>query len=162
MACIPNPPLPAEGCASFSNYHLAGLIVLVPFFVQRWFIPYFTGWTSYFILAILMGLPIAIAYWTAMSKFGPRLNEKVPFPGRPQEDYIEIKSSTMDKWRGKKIPMQIFHDAYFEGKVDFKGDVLDVMEYRHDWASMEFTPEVCHFSRRRHGERGQRETRTGV
>ena len=38
--------------------------------------------------------------------------------------------------------MQKFHDAYFDGKVDFNGDVLEVMEYRHDWASFEFTPEV--------------------
>ncbi|KAI5279188.1 Sphingolipid C9-methyltransferase 2, partial [Ascosphaera aggregata] len=28
---------------------------------------------------------------------------------------------------------------YFDGKVDFKGDALEVMEYRHDWAAFKFT-----------------------
>jgi len=46
-------------------------------------------------------------------------------------------------YKGKeKIPMQLFHDAYFEGKIDFKGDVLEIMEQRHDWAKMCFTWEL--------------------
>ena len=77
-----------------------------------------------------------------MSTYGGRINEKVAFPGRPQDHYISITGASMQKWEGKKIPMQIFHDAYFDGKVEFKGDVLDVMEYRHDWATFQFTPEV--------------------
>ncbi|KAK2591815.1 Sphingolipid C9-methyltransferase 2 [Conoideocrella luteorostrata] len=28
---------------------------------------------------------------------------------------------------------------YFDGDVDFKGDCLEFMEYRHDWASFRFT-----------------------
>lgn len=28
---------------------------------------------------------------------------------------------------------------YFDGDVDFNGDCLEVMEYRHDWASFRFT-----------------------
>ncbi|KAJ7873829.1 hypothetical protein B0H14DRAFT_3438047 [Mycena olivaceomarginata] len=35
--------------------------------------------------------------------------------------------------------MQIFHDAYFEGKIDFKGDVLEILEQRQDWAKFMFT-----------------------
>lgn len=35
--------------------------------------------------------------------------------------------------------MQEFHDAYFDDKIDFNGDVLDIMEQRHDWAKMTFT-----------------------
>ncbi|KAG6847628.1 hypothetical protein H0H87_004726 [Tephrocybe sp. NHM501043] len=38
--------------------------------------------------------------------------------------------------------MQAFHDAYFDGKIDFNGDVLDILEQRHDWAKMNFTPEL--------------------
>ena len=77
-----------------------------------------------------------------MSKYGQRINEKVELPGKPLDHYVELRSSTMQTWAGKKIPMQVFHDAYFDGKVEFKGDVLEVMEYRHDWASFEFTLEV--------------------
>jgi len=34
------------------------------------------------------------------------------------------------------------HDAYFEGKIDFNGDVLDILEERHDWIKMIMAPEL--------------------
>jgi hypothetical protein len=47
------------------------------------------------------------------------------------------------KYHGRnKIPMQVFHDAYFEGKIEVKGDMLEVLEYRLDWAEMRFTMEL--------------------
>lgn len=71
------------------------------------------------------------------------MNEKVQLPGKPISHYLDFKDKELEeKYKDRKIPMQIFHDAYFDKKVDFKGDVLDVMEYRHDWATFEFTPEV--------------------
>jgi len=138
---IANAPLPAEGSASFNNYHLAILNLSVPWLFQR-LLPFKTGWSTYFVLMVLFFVPVTILYWTLASKYGPRINEKIPFPGKPLDHYVQIKSGEMQKYQDRKIPMQIFHDAYFNGKVDFKGDVLDVMEYRHDWASFEFTPTV--------------------
>lgn len=41
--------------------------------------------------------------------------------------------------------METFHEMYFEGDVSFKGDCLEVMEYRHDWASFEFTLSLFKF-----------------
>ena len=35
--------------------------------------------------------------------------------------------------------METFYEMFFDGKVDFKGDCLEIMEYRHDWASFRFT-----------------------
>lgn len=35
--------------------------------------------------------------------------------------------------------METFHEMYFDGKVDFKGDALEILEYRHDWANWKFT-----------------------
>lgn len=35
--------------------------------------------------------------------------------------------------------METFYEMYFDGKVDFKGDALEIMEYRHDWANWKFT-----------------------
>lgn len=115
----------------------------MPWLVTRLF-PFRTGWIFYFILNALLFIPVGATYWTLMGRYGRRINEKVPFPGRPLEHYIDLGNSTMRKWAeaGKKIPMQVFHDAYFDGKVNFRGDVLEVMEYRHDWASFEFTPAV--------------------
>lgn len=41
--------------------------------------------------------------------------------------------------------METFHEMYFDGDVDFKGDALDALEYRHDWASFRFTLSLCWF-----------------
>lgn len=34
---------------------------------------------------------------------------------------------------------------YFDGDVDFNGDALEVLEYRHDWASFRFTVSLCKY-----------------
>lgn len=58
-----------------------------------------------------------------MSMYGPRKNEKVALPGKDIEEYITIHDPELKaKYHGKeKIPMQIMHDAYFDGKIDFNG-----------------------------------------
>lgn len=82
-----------------------------------------------------------MAFWAATSAFSPRLNEKARFPGKRIEDYLTFhKEEHREKYYGKnKIPMETFHEMFFDGDVDFKGDALEVMEYRHDWASFRFT-----------------------
>lgn len=147
---IKNAPLPAEGNGSFNNVHLALAIFLapavllriLPFVKASWF-----GWTSYMFLVALLGVPVAIAYWSIMSAYGPRVNEKVTLPGRPVEYYLDIKDPALRaKYHGyHKIPMQIFYDSYFDGKIDVRGDLLDVLEYRMDWAEMVFTPELFRY-----------------
>ncbi|ODN76521.1 hypothetical protein L202_05188 [Cryptococcus amylolentus CBS 6039] len=145
---IPNPPLPVEGCASFSNYELAASLLVVPYILQK-FIPFApNGWKTYWFLFVLSGVPTAIGYWYLKSKFGKPINEKLALPNRGLEYYLDIKDKALrDKYvlGGKKIPMQVFHDAYFDKKIEFKGDILDVLEYRHDWASFEFTPELFRY-----------------
>ncbi|CCO36060.1 putative fatty acid methyltransferase [Rhizoctonia solani AG-1 IB] len=144
LPSIKNAPFPAEGNGSFSNAALAGLVLGVPYVVKR-ILPLVNrgGSGTYWFLVIVLGLPVTVAYWTAMSMYGARKNDKLAFPNRPQSEYFEFKDQAFQaEWEGKKIPMQIFHDAYFEGKVDFKGDVLDTMEWRHDWAEFKMTPEL--------------------
>jgi len=103
-------------------------------------LPWKSGWYTYWFLFVLCFVPVTIGYWIVTSRFGPRKNEKVPLPGRPLSDYYTITDPEFAaKWEGKKIPMQIFHDAYFDGKIDFNGDVLKVMEYRHDWSRFELS-----------------------
>lgn len=41
--------------------------------------------------------------------------------------------------------METFHEMYFDGDVDFKGDALEIMEYRHDWANFRFTLNLYYF-----------------
>jgi cyclopropane fatty-acyl-phospholipid synthase-like methyltransferase len=135
----------AEGNGQFSNTHLAAIVVGVPWIVKR-ILPVFChgGFKTYIFLVVVLGVPLTVAYWTVMSIYGKRKNEKVALPSANIEQFIttedsELKAKYHDK---EKIPMQVFHDAYFDGKYDFNGDVLDIMEQRHIWSSFQFTPEL--------------------
>lgn len=150
---IANALLPAEGSGQFSNLHL-GLLVLftpavllriIPFVKASWF-----NWPAYFFLCALFGAPVSVAYWYVMSRIGARKNEKVVLPGKPIEQYIIIKDPALKaKYHGhKKIPMQVFHAAYFDDKIDIVGgdeNLLNILEYRMDWSEFCFTPELFKF-----------------
>lgn len=130
VPAIKNAPLIglAEGNGYFSNYQLAALVLGVPWIVKR-SLPVLChgGFKTYLFLVLVLGIPITIAYWTVMSIYGPRVNEKVQLPGKNIEEYITIRDPELKaKYFGKeKIPMQIFHDAYFEEKIDFNGTQYD-------------------------------------
>jgi hypothetical protein len=81
------------------------------------------------------------------SSFSPRKNEKAKLPGKPIEHYLTFhKEEDKEKYYGRnKIPMETFHEMYFAGDVDFKGDALEVLEYRHDWSSFRFTISLMWF-----------------
>ncbi|RDX46413.1 sphingolipid C9-methyltransferase [Lentinus brumalis] len=144
---IKNAPLIglAEGNGYFSNYQLAALVLGIPWFVKRT-LPVVShgGFKTYLFLVLLLGLPITVAYWTVMSTYGPRKNQKVQLPGRNIEEYITITDPELKaKYFAKeKIPIQVFYDAYFDNKIEVNGDMLDILECRHDWAKMVFTPEL--------------------
>ncbi|KAJ7471299.1 sphingolipid C9-methyltransferase [Mycena galericulata] len=150
LPSIKNAPLVglAEGNAQFSNYQLAALVLIVPYIVKS-LLPLVSrgGFKTYLFMLALTGIPTTVAYWTLMSTYGARKNDKVILPGKDIEEYITIKDPELKKlYNGKnKIPMQVFHDAYFEGKIDFNGDVLEIMEQRHDWAKFTFTPELFRY-----------------
>ena len=102
------------------------MILLVPYFVKR-LIPYFeTGLKTYLLLLILTGPFTAIGYWTLMSTYGPRKNEKVKLPNRPIEEYLDIKDDELKSQyhSHNKINYQVFHDAYFDGKIDIKSTLI--------------------------------------
>ncbi|KIM43659.1 hypothetical protein M413DRAFT_443564 [Hebeloma cylindrosporum] len=144
---IKNAPLIglAEGNGSFNNYHLAALVVVIPYILKS-FLPIvkYGGFKTYLFMFLLTGAPTAVGYWAFNSIYGARRNEKVALPGKDIEEYITINDPELKKvYKGKeKMPMQLFHDSYFDGKVDFNGDVLDILEQRHDWAKMNFTLEL--------------------
>lgn len=89
-------------------------------------------------------VPILIAYWYLKSTSSPRTNEKVKLPGRAIEEYVTFKNEEDKvKWQGRnKVPLQTFCEMYLDGAVDFNGDCLDIMEYRHDWSSFGFTRQL--------------------
>lgn len=92
-------------------------------------------------------VPILISFWYLASSFSPRKNEKAKFPGRPIEHYLTFKNpEDKAKYSGhSKIPYETFYTKFFDGEVDFNGDCLEVLEYRHDWASFRFTLSLFKF-----------------
>ncbi len=114
----------AEGNGTFNNLHFAALILVVPYIVKS-FLPLvkYGGFKTYLFMLVLVGPPTAIGYWAFMSIYGPRKNEKVILPGKDIEEYITINDPELKKvYKGKeKIPMQLFHDNYFDGKIEFNG-----------------------------------------
>ncbi|GJN90596.1 hypothetical protein Rhopal_003608-T1 [Rhodotorula paludigena] len=145
-AAIANAPFAVEGNGAFSNYQLAALVLFVPYFLSR-FVPFVSFKTAYFFLLVVTGVPTTIAYWLLMSRANVRLRDNGIFPGKNLEDYITINDPELrEKYNGqKKIPMQVFHDAYFDGKIDIKGDMLELLEWRHDWASFVMTIELMKY-----------------
>ena len=124
-AAIANAPFPVEGNGSFSNVQLAACVLLVPYFLSK-VVPYFSFKTTYGFLLVVTALPTTVAYWLVMSRANVRVRDSGIFPGKNLEDYIDIKDAQLrEQYNGqKKIPMQVFHDAYFEGKIDIKGPFL--------------------------------------
>ncbi|KAI5306143.1 Sphingolipid C9-methyltransferase 2 [Ascosphaera atra] len=137
---IKNAPLPADAAGSdtFSNTVLFTALVLVPWYLAR---QVGGGLKTTLFFAIFTSIPILMVFWTVASSISPRKNEKAKYPGRPVEYYLHFHNEhDRAKYHGKhKIPMETFHEMYFDGKVDFKGDALEALEYRHDWAAFKFT-----------------------
>ena len=65
-------------------------------------------------------------------------------PGRPIEHYLSFKKEAdRETYYGRnKIPIWTFFEKYFEQEIDLKGDMLDMLEMRHDWANFKFTWDV--------------------
>lgn len=148
---INNAPLPADGPGSkhFSNRALLAFLVLIPLFVTR---KLGLGFKTWVFFALLLAIPILMAYWSIASSFSPRINEKVKLPGKPVGHYLEFHTEELknkyvlsNNGQGTKIPMETFHELYFDGKVTFKGDCLDILEYRHDWCTFRFTISLFKF-----------------
>ncbi|CAG8491615.1 3802_t:CDS:2 [Ambispora gerdemannii] len=107
-AGVANAPFPAEGAGNQTFSNLQLISIVAGFFVLN-------------------------------SKFATPWNNKVQHPNRKLEEYIIIKDPTLAGYQGRnKIPMEIFFENYFDGKIDLNGDALEIMEARHDWASFEF------------------------
>jgi len=143
---INNPPLPADGPGyeGFSNYLLIGLSVGVPWYLAR---KVGGGLKTTIFFGLIPFFPILIAIWFVSSTYSPRMNEKCKLPGRPVEHYLTFKNpEDKAKYSGRnKVSMAAVAEMYLDGAVDFNGDILDILEYRHDWAHFGFTVELFRF-----------------
>ena len=102
---------------------------------------------TWILLAVLTFVPLLAAFWRVASTISLRKNEKARYPGRPVDHYLHFRrEEDRMRYRGRnKIPLWTFHEMYFDGDVDFKGDALEILEYRHDWANFRFTLSLFRF-----------------
>jgi hypothetical protein len=132
------------GGEGFSNMALIALLISVPCLLP-WLLK--SSWLLTGLITALASFPLLASFWWFSSRLTSRKNEKVKLPGRPVEFYLTfLKKSDSLKYRGKnKIPIDTFQTLYFNGDVEFKGDCLEVLEYRHDWATFYFTLNIFKF-----------------
>lgn len=63
-----------------------------------------------------------------MSRIGGNIRDNGVLPGKPLEEYLEFKDEELalkysgKNGAGKKIPLQEFYDAYFDSKIEVKGE----------------------------------------
>ena len=143
---IKNAPLPADGPGyeQFSNLALAVALYSVPWYFSS---RIGGGFKTTVFFAIFTTFPVLMAFWKVMSTYSPWLNDKVKLPGRPVSYYMTFKNeSDQARWSGRhKIPLQTFFELYFNGDVDLNADCLEVLEYRHDWATFTFTLDLFRY-----------------
>jgi hypothetical protein len=136
--------LPADGpgAEGFSNLALFSLLGSGPVFLS-WMVN--GGWATTGVIAVLVSFPLLAGYWYVVSRITSRKNEKVKYPGRPIESYLKFhKKSDRLRYHGSNtVTMETFQQMYFNGDVEFNGDCLEILEYRHDWANFAFT--MSHF-----------------
>lgn len=91
-------------------------------------------------VATLIGLPVLLLgvpiLWLVMSSWATT-------PGETTEDWadhVEWKNaSDAERWKGKRIPMEILYEAYMAEKLNFKGDVYQTLLRRNRLFRFSFT-----------------------
>lgn len=134
---VPSYPVDGPGNRTFSNYILFGVSGLLSLYVVNSF--QLSLLASGYLFAIFIG-PVFGIYALIHSRLASAPPSNVLLPGKPLEEYMTIRDASLSQYKGmSKIPMETFFESYIEGKIDIKGDCLEMFEKRYDWASFEIT-----------------------
>ncbi|KNE67694.1 hypothetical protein AMAG_12428 [Allomyces macrogynus ATCC 38327] len=94
---------------------------------------------------LVLGLPTFAVFIYLSSRLLSPPAQLTKTPGKPLEHYLKFRDADWQKRFGgrapgsTKVPMEELFEAYFDEKVDLKGDVLDVLEQRYDYAQFQFS-----------------------
>jgi hypothetical protein len=125
------------GFETFSTRNMYLSIFGVPLVVQ-----WIAGLSLYAYLPLLLvlAIPTFAAFQLMCSRNNAPLRPQTKLRGLKVDDYLEIKNAKYKMYNGtNKIPMETFFEAYFDGDIDIKGDMLETLEGRYDWAAFTFT-----------------------
>ncbi|KAK4056671.1 hypothetical protein OIO90_002223 [Microbotryomycetes sp. JL221] len=147
---IANAPVPLETNGTFSNVQLAIAVLVAARYGRKYSPLRWLPWSIGYLVALpLFGVPAACLYWNLMSRIGSNKRQQPTqaLPNKNIEEYFTITDNQLKaKYNGRnKIPIQVFYDAYFDKKIELKGDMLELLEYRHDWATFEMTFELLKY-----------------
>lgn len=90
---------------------------------------------------------LAVSFWV-MSRTSHRIDYHEPnLPGQPIEHYLSFTNPVdRARYRGhRRIDMWTFMHGYFDGFITTNGDLLEVLEYRHDFVSFAITTDVISY-----------------
>jgi hypothetical protein len=121
-------PYKVEGVGSetFSTLRMWITVAVVP--VLATFTLGF-DWYWYFPLLALLGFPTFAAFQIFSSMTNAPIRPQKGLPGKSIENYITIKNTRKLNYSGsQKIPIETFFEAYFDGDIDLKGDLLEILE----------------------------------
>ncbi|KAI3646232.1 hypothetical protein MP228_009160 [Amoeboaphelidium protococcarum] len=127
------------GFRNFNGLAFWGLNLLTPLaLVQLLQTPYWSY--PLFLLLTIVPTWVGYVYVDAYLKVWAH-DQQVKAAGLKLTDYVKLTDAKLaDKYQGSsKIPMETFFEAYFDEKAEIRGDMLDLLEHRHDWASFHFT-----------------------
>lgn len=90
---------------------------------------------------------LAVVFWV-LSRTSHRIDDNEPnLPGRPIEHYLSF-IDPVDRLRyraPRRIDMWTFMHAYFDGTIIPNGDLLEILEYRHDFVSFAITTKIISY-----------------
>lgn len=144
---IKNAPLTVEGRGyeSMSTKPLLFLLIGISSYIS-WEVS--AGSLLRLAILIFTLLPgLAIFFWV-MSRTSHRIDYHEPaLPGLPIEHYLNFTDSVdRCRYRGhRRIDMWTFMHGYFDGTVIPKGDLLEILEYRHDFVSFAITTDIISY-----------------
>lgn len=144
---IKNAPLVVEGRGYESISRVTLLLLLIG---PSWYISWELRAGSFLrpIILVFTLIPgLAISFWV-LSRTSHRIDYHEPkLPRQPIEHYLSF-TNPVDRirYRGhRRIDMWTFMHAYFDGTITTNGDLLDVLEYRHDFVSFAITTDIISY-----------------
>lgn len=132
-------PFPVDGSGSehFSNTRMYAAIALVPLALN---VALGFSLMLYPVFLVIFGVPAFMAVHILQSIAGKTTRPQKGLPGKDLQTYLDVKHASLKQYADRnKIPIEIFFEAYFDQKIDIKGDMLDILEARYDWACFRFT-----------------------
>jgi sphingolipid C9-methyltransferase len=143
IAPVPFAPVEGSGSEHFSQKKLIVAAIGVPLVLN---VGLGLSLVWYPVLAAVVAVPVFIAFHIVQSNAGAPTRAQKNLPGLPTSAYLDLKAPELQKYNAnRKIPIATFFEAYFEEKIDLKGDMLEILESRYDWASFTFTLQQAGF-----------------